>query len=278
MIEPIVSPEWVAANRDGLVLCDVRWYLDGRSGLDAYRAEHIAGAVFVSIDEDLAAHGLPAAAGRHPLPDPEHFAAALGRRGIADNDVVIAYDDSGGGTAGRLVVMLRSIGCPAALMDGGLAAWTGERATGDDTRAPVTRTPVAWPSDRFVSADEAAAAARRDGSVVVDARSFERYRGDHFAIDPRAGHIPGARSLPWAGMLDPETGRFRSPTQLRERFAAVGITEGTEVVASCGSGVSACADLLTMEHAGLGVGKLFVASWSGWASEPDRPVETGEGT
>lgn len=277
MIDPIVSPEWVLEHRDEVVLCDVRWYLDGRSGLEAYQADHIAGAVFVSIDTDLAAHDQPITAGRHPLPSPEAFADALGRLGISDGDVVVAYDDSGGGTAGRLVVMLRSIGCDAALLDGGLNAWGGDHATGDEHGTPVTRTARPWPTDRFPDADHTAAAALAEGPVVIDARGVERYRGDSFALDPRAGHIPGAKNLHWASLLDPATGRFRDRSGLRERFAAVGIAEGTDVIASCGSGVSACADLVAMEAAGLGLGRLFVASWSGWASDPARSVETGEG-
>jgi thiosulfate/3-mercaptopyruvate sulfurtransferase len=279
-IDPIVSPERVAdclTSGEDVVVCDVRWYLDGRSGREAYRTEHIAGAIFVSIDDDLAAHDRPPYEGRHPLPSAEQFAAALGRRGIANTATVIAYDDSGGGTAGRLVVMLRAIGQSAALLDGGLAAWPGERRSGDEERPATERSTVDWPPDRFVDADQLVALQANTGTVVIDARSAERYRGEPFALDPRLGHIPGARNVPWASLIDPDTKRFVDRDQLRSRLAAVGIDEDSDVVASCGSGVSACADLIALEAAGFRPGRLFVASWSGWASDPSRNAEVGDG-
>ena len=275
-VPPIVSADWLGAHHDTVVVTDVRWYLDGRSGRDAYESGHLPGAVFVNLDTDLCDHTQPATAGRHPLPPPEHFAAALGRLGIGHTTTVVAYDDSGGATAGRLVVMLRVLGREAALLDGGLKAWPGPLETGPAaTRPAVECTAAPWPSERFATADDVTAATRDRTTVVLDARAGDRYRGETEPVDPRAGHIPGAANAPWAANLDPATGRFRDPDALRAHYAALGVAGGTDVVCYCGSGVSACADVLGIEHAGLGAPRLFVASWSGWSSDPNRPAATG---
>jgi thiosulfate/3-mercaptopyruvate sulfurtransferase len=268
----VVDASWVRAHLDDLMLADLRWYLDGRDGRAAYESGHVPGALYVDLEHDLSSPDKGGRRGRHPLPSPAEFAAALGRLGIAADDTVVAYDDSGGGTAGRLVWMLTALGQPAALMDGGLAAWDGPLETGPSVpRLPVFVHERPWPADRLADADELTTGA----AVVLDARSVERYRGETEPVDARAGHVPGAASAPWLGNLD--AGRFLSPARLRDRFAAFGIDEGTDVIAYCGSGVSACANLLALEHAGLGRGRLYVASWSGWAADPARPVATGEG-
>ena len=234
------------------------------------------GAVFVDLDRDLSGHGLPSIEGRHPFPEPERFAAAMGRLGVADDTPVIAYDDSGGGTAGRLVWMLRIIGHDASLLDGGLAAWSGDLQTGPSMqRARAELTVKPWPTDRFVDADEAAALAADDRAAVLDARSVERFRGETEPVDARAGHIPGAASAPWTRTLD-EGGRFRPPDALAAHFASVGASRGDRVVCYCGSGVSACANLLGLERAGIDDARLYVPSWSGWSSDPARQVATGD--
>jgi thiosulfate/3-mercaptopyruvate sulfurtransferase len=254
----------------GAVVADVRWYLDGRSGLAAYDGGHIPGAVFIDLDAWLAAHGSPEA-GRHPLPDPEVFARGMAQAGIGDDDTVIAYDDAGGTIAARLVWMLRAIGHEAALLDGGLAAWGGALETDRVRRAPATFTPREWPADRLAGIDDAADPA----NVVIDGRQRDRYLGaGPDPVDPRPGHIPGARSVPTREHLD-ATGRFLPAEQLRERFAAAGVTDGGEVVSYCGSGVTACHNLLALEHAGLGEGRLYPGSWSQW-SHTDRPAATGD--
>jgi len=274
-LAPIVDAGWVLAHRDEVVLADVRWYLDGRSGRDAFTAAHVPGATFVDLEHDLSTPGDPTD-GRHPLPSPEALATALGRLGISDRDVVIAYDDSGGGTAGRLVWMLRVLGQPAALLDGGLQAWPEPPETGGGTsRPPTTVPPRPWPADRFASHEEIASAAEDPDAVVLDARSSPRFAGDDASVDRRAGHIPGAGNAPWAGNLDPETGRFRAATALRQRYADLGVEEDTEVICYCGSGVSACADLLALERAGVGRTRLYVPSWSGWSADPARPAAQG---
>src|SRR4051794_204818 len=276
-IPPIVSIDDLSKYPEA-VLADVRWYLDGRSGRDAYESGHLPGAVFVDLERDLTSHGLPATEGRHPLPSPEAFASAMSALGIGDDSIVIAYDDSGGVTAGRLVVMLRMIGRDAAVLDGGIDVWHGELMSGPAT-APERRdfTPCEWPIDRLADAEEAGALAAADDGVVLDARAVERFTGEVTMIDPRPGHIPGAATAPWSALLDPETGRFRSPAALREHFDNLGVAESKSVVAYCGSGVSACMNIVAMEHAGLPPARLYVASWSGWSADPERHVELGPG-
>ena len=303
---PVVGAGWLADNLDSVVTADVRWYLDGRSGRDAYDRGHLPGARFVDLDTDLSAAPSPGS-GRHPLPDPDHFAAAMGRLGIGDRDRVVAYDDAGGVIAARLWWMLDSLGHPAAVLDGGIGTWTGPLETAPPVWAPAEFTARRWPEDRFVSIDELDGLRERPGIVVIDARSAERYRGEPNSIDPRFGHIPGALNMPATGNLAAD-GRLLPAAELRSRYAAIGAeasdtekpgpesgtktsdTEasdtgigepGTEksagasnVIAYCGSGVSACCDLLAMRRAGLGSGRLFVGSWSAWGADPARPIET----
>ena len=273
-MDVLVDAGWLADHRAGAVVADVRWYLDGRDGRAAYEAGHVPGAVFVDLDADLSGPGDPTK-GRHPLPVPEQFAAAMSRLGIGTDDVVVAYDDSGGGTAGRLVWMLRVTGHAAVLLDGGLRAWPEDLETGPSpVRSPAPFEPSPWPADALADADDAATAART--GAALDARSHERFKGDSDAIDPRPGHIPGARSAHWTANLDPTTGRFLAPEALRARFEALGVRPDGPLVAYCGSGVSACANLVALERAGFTGGRLYVASWSGWSSDPDRPAATGD--
>jgi thiosulfate/3-mercaptopyruvate sulfurtransferase len=273
-LPPIVDSDWVLAHRSEVVLADVRWYLDGRSGRAAYERSHIPGAIFVDLERDLSGPGVPSD-GRHPFPTPEAFAGALGRLGIALDDPVIGYDDSGGGTAGRLVWMLRIVGHPAALLDGGLHAWPEPPESGAGaTRFPVVVPARPWPVERFANHDEVATAARAGDAVVLDARSAPRFAGEDATIDPRPGHIPGAANVHWAANVDPVTCRFREDAELRELYAARGIDESSDVICYCGSGVSACADLLALERLGIGHTRLYVPSWSGWSADPSRPAAT----
>jgi thiosulfate/3-mercaptopyruvate sulfurtransferase len=269
VIPPVVDPEWLAKHHEAVVLADVRWYLDGRSGRAAYDAGHLPGAVFVDVDADLAAHA-ERGSGRHPLPDPEHFAARMAALGIADGDTVVAYDDAGGVIAARLVWMLRATGHEAALLDGGMASYDGPLEVEAPRREPATFTPRPWPTERLAAIDDAGDPA----NVVVDARDAARFRGEIEPVDPRAGHIPGAVNLPCRTNVD-ERGRFLPPEELRRRFAAVGVTDGTSVVSYCGSGVTACHNLLALELAGLGPGRLYPGSWSQYSADPERPVATG---
>ena len=272
VIPAAVDAAWLADHLDRTVVADVRWYPDGRSGLDAHRSGHIPGSVFVDLDRCLS--GPPSAEeGRHPLPTPEHFAAAMSALGIAETDTVVAYDDAGGVIAARLVWMLRVTGHPAALLDGGLAAWTGTGALEQTTaeRSPAAFSPRPWPREHLATLDEIAAAS----GPLIDARSRERYRGEPDPLDPRCGHIPGARSLPCRENLGPN-GRLLPITELRRRFLAAGVDGSTPVISYCGSGVTACHNLLALELAGLPAGRLYPGSWSQWSSHPNRPIATGE--
>lgn len=265
MIPPVVDAGWLSAHPEAAV-ADVRWYLDGRSGADAYAGGHLPGAVWIDLNAVLA--GPPTAAdGRHPLPAPEAFAAGLGAAGIGDDTVVVAYDDAGGMAAGRLVWLLRTLGHDAALLDGGLASWTGPLVTEPTVVAEAHFTPRPWPAGALATIDDAAS-----GPLVLDARAPERYRGETEPIDPRAGHIPGARNAFFAASLD--AGRFRTPGELRQRFAALGVVDAVDTIAYCGSGVTACHILIAMERAGLGRGRLYPGSWSQYAAT-DRPAATG---
>jgi thiosulfate/3-mercaptopyruvate sulfurtransferase len=267
VIPPVVDVSWWQERRDQVVLADVRWYLDGRSGLAAYRVGHLPGAVFVDLDRWLAGDASPAA-GRHPLPDPRVFAEGMSALGIGDDDVAVAYDDAGGVIAARLVWLLRATGRDAALLDGGMAAYDGPLDLENPERQPASFTARPWPSYLLADIDDAA----DSDNVVLDARDAERYRGEVEPVDPRAGHIPGARSLPCRASLD-DAGRFLPVDELRRRFVEVGVTDRVTVVSYCGSGVTACHNLLALEYAGLGPGRLYPGSWSQY-SATDRPVAT----
>jgi thiosulfate/3-mercaptopyruvate sulfurtransferase len=264
---PLVSGGWLAGHLDQVRVVDVRWYLDGRSGRAAYESGHLPGAVWLDIDTDLSEAASPQA-GRHPLPSPQRFAAALGRAGIHARDRVVAYDDTGGSTAARLWYLLRVLNRPAAVLDGGLDAWPGGLVTTEPDYPPVRRRPQPWPPERFVTAEELA---QVPDAVVYDARTAPRFAHGDRDIDPRPGHIPGAVSAPWAGNLD-EQQRFRSTTELRDRYADA---LQRPAIAYCGSGVTACHNLLALEVAGIQGTALYPGSWSQWGNDPDRPAEVG---
>ena len=275
------------AGRAPPVLLDVRWRLGGPPGIDAYRAGHLPGAVFVDLETDLAA--APGPAGRHPLPEPASFQAAMRRAGVSDGRAVVVYDGADSTTAARAWWLLRYFGHRASrLLDGGFRAWTaaGGQVTTGDGAAPVPGDFTARPGHMPVlDADDAAGLARRGG--LLDARARERYRGEIEPVDPVAGHIPGAISAPTTGNVGPD-GRFLPAAGLRARFAALGIgpngpagpdtgTQGGGMVgAYCGSGVTAAHEVLALEIAGIAA-SLYVGSWSNWVADPARPVATGSG-
>jgi thiosulfate/3-mercaptopyruvate sulfurtransferase len=266
-VHALISGDELAARLREVRVVDVRWYLQRPGeGRAAYVAGHLPGAVHLDIDTDLAD---PASAenGRHPLPSPERFAATLARAGIGAGTPVVAYDDAGGSIAARLWWLLHVLDEPVAVLDGGLAAWPGELTREVPAFPPVQRAPSPWPVDRFRSADDLAAG----GAVLLDARTAARYEHGDPAIDPRRGHIPGARSAPWQDNLD-QHGRFRPPAVLRERYG-----DGP-FVAYCGSGVTACHDLLALHLTGAAELALYPGSWSQWGADPSRPAETGPAT
>ncbi len=266
---PLVGAGWLAAHLETVVVVDFRWYLDGRSGRAAYDAAHIPGAVFLDLEAVTGTGG----AGRHPLPAGDVFEARMREAGLNRNSDVVVYDDTGGLTAGRLWFLLRYFGHDrVAVLDGGLGGWTQPLST-EPVRPPAGDFTASEPHLEMVL-DHEAVRSLPATSRVLDARASERYRGDVEPIDPRAGHIPGAVSAPWEANLDSER-RFLEPAALRARFAALGVAGGPDSVAYCGSGVSACANLLALELAGLGGGRLYAGSWSDWSSRPEAPVATG---
>ncbi len=254
---------------DDVVVCDVRFELvDHEQGRRDYDAGHISSAAFVDLHTELA--GGPGG-GRHPLPDVDDFLALLGRLGVEPGTLVVAYDDAGGAIAARLWWMLRSIGHGrVAVLDGGFPAWlaAGHPTTTDLPDRPTTEYPAVPGWTGIVDADAVAQGVEL-GATVIDARSPERYRGDHEPIDPRAGHIPGAVNLFHGDNVGPD-GFHRPVPELSERFAGV----GESPIVYCGSGVTACHDLLAMTLVGITGGRLYPGSWSEWSSDPDRPVAT----
>ena len=279
--KPLVDAAWLARQPPGPVrIVDLRWALSGPPALEKYRAGHIPGAVYVDMERDLSRPGGP---GRHPFPDPEHFARVLGRMGVLPDTHVVVYDDGSGSVAARLWFMLRVHGHErASVLDGGYAAWVaaGLPVTKEEPAIePAPPPPLRLDRSRLVDRDRVAdllsrrsdPAARR--ALVMDARAPERYRGATEPVDKRAGHIPGAVNAPFSGNL--KDGRFRPPEELRAIYQRLGAASASEVIASCGSGVTACHTLLALELAGLHDGKLYVGSWSDWSSRPDAPVATG---
>jgi thiosulfate/3-mercaptopyruvate sulfurtransferase len=274
---PLVDAAWLAAHLgdDDVVVADVRQSVDGRAGRDAFADGHVPGAVFLDLDTDLAA--LPTEGpGRHPLPAPERFAFTMRAIGVERTTTVVAYDDARGSLAARLWWLLDVQGCRAVLLDGGLAAWVAAGhplEQGPPTpRRSSSFTAGPWPQARVADADDVAAARGAD-TVVLDARVPERYRSDNEPFDARAGHVPGARNAPWPANLDPATGRFLPREVLRRRYDE--LCGGTDVIVYCGSGITACHDLVAMRAAGLPDARLYEGSWSDWSSDPARPVAVG---
>jgi thiosulfate/3-mercaptopyruvate sulfurtransferase len=277
---PLVSTDWLAGHlRDpDLRVVDVRWYLDpSRRGRDAYAQGHIPGAVFLDVEEDLSApgggRGRPV--GRHPWPPPDQVARVMGAAGIGPGVRVVAYDDQAGATAARLWYVLRAHGHDdVAVLDGGLAKWLAEgRPLEQAVPAPAPAVFMAALRPGWVVTKEDVAG-RAPATLVLDARAGERYRGETEPIDPRAGHIPGARSAPFADNLTAgPLPVFRPAPELRARYAALG-AENAQTIVYCGSGVTACHDLLALELAGLR-GRLYAGSWSEWSADEARPAATG---
>jgi thiosulfate/3-mercaptopyruvate sulfurtransferase len=275
---PLVSAQQlIAARASGLapVIVDCGFDLaDTAAGERAFAQGHVAGAVHAHLDRDLAGTKT-GRNGRHPLPVRADFAATLGRLGIAPDRHVVVYDAQGGMYAARLWWMLRWVGHRAvSVLDGGLQAWKDAGGAIEDGEARVVAAapyPVAESLVRTVDADTLLDSLGR--VALLDARAGERFRGEVEPLDARAGHIPGARSRFFKDNLD-ATGRFRPASDLRAAFDAFGAAPD-QVVHQCGSGVTACHNLLAMEIAGLPGSALYPGSWSEWSSDPSRPVAVG---
>jgi thiosulfate/3-mercaptopyruvate sulfurtransferase len=268
---PLVSAEWLMDHfRDHDVrVIDFRWYLLDRIGRDEYLRGHIPGAVFVDL---AAVTGGPSKTnrGRHPLPANWQLQDEMQKAGVAESTKVVVYDDAGGSVASRLWFLLGWFGHGAqAVLDGGMQAWHGPIAAGEEkVQRGIFRSK---PPDR-TRILEFEAVQELEGVPLLDARVGDRYRGENEPVDPKAGHIPGALSAPWTENLGPD-GKFKSPDELRARFAGLGAGNGA--VLYCGSGVNATHDLLAMEIAGLHGGRLYAGSWSDWSNR-DAPVATGK--
>jgi thiosulfate/3-mercaptopyruvate sulfurtransferase len=267
-----------------LAVVDCRFDLmNPDAGRQAYLRAHIPGARYADLNRDLSA---PVAThtGRHPLPAPESFAVRLEALGIGNDTQVVAYDDANGSIAARLWWMLRWVGHGAvAVLDGGFKAWTAAAgalqsgAVESAERRPGTqRFTPRIDADSVLSTAELERALRDPRAVLVDARAQERYAGTVEPIDPVAGHIPGAVNHPFTANLDAE-GRFLPAAELKRRWQQrLAGKEPENLLAMCGSGVTACHNLLSLEVAGLGGGKLYAGSWSEWIRDPQRPTARGK--
>ena len=262
---------------DWLVLDCQHDLIDHAFGRAAYAREHLPGAHFVSMEDDMAGPKT-GRNGRHPLPSVEHLERVFSRLGVASGRQVIAYDSSQNNYAGRVWWTLRYLGHPAvAVLDGGLGKWKAEgRALTATVPVATAATFRARPApDMQVSAADILAGIGTPGLQVVDARAAERYSGEKETIDPVGGHIPGALLRFWKENVNPD-GTYKSAGALRAEFnQLLGERPPAQVVHQCGSGVSACNNLIAMEVAGLSGAKLYVGSWSEWCADPARPVATG---
>ncbi|GAA1406070.1 sulfurtransferase [Glutamicibacter uratoxydans] len=266
-LSPFVDIGWLKSHREQVVVADVRWYLDGSSGAQAYRRGHIPGAVFVDLDRWLSGESGPR--GLNPLPTPDVFAQGMGSLGIGDDSTVIAYDDAGGVIAARLVWMLRALGKSSALLDGGISSWGGPLETSVPQPSVAQFSATAWPASMLASADDV----DQFPGLVVDARNPERFNGSlQVPSDPQPGHIPGAVNVPCRRNLD-AAGQLLPATQVRENFYRADVTDATATISYCGSGVTACHNLLVMEHLGMGRGRLYPGGWSHYAALENRIAE-----
>jgi thiosulfate/3-mercaptopyruvate sulfurtransferase len=272
-MSPLVSATWLLENihNPKVRIVDCRFVLGAPSaGRNAYESGHLEGAVFLDLETDLSSPKRPdGSGGRHPLPDPDVLAQTLGSLGIGNQHTVVAYDDPSTGQgfyAAHLWWLLRYLGHDAVhVLDGGIPAWN----------APLETTPPQHPPSQFLAKPRSdmvvdAQVVASGSAKLFDARAPERYRGETEPLDRKAGHIPGAENLFWATAL--ENGVWKSPEAQRQRFM---LESAEEAVFYCGSGVSACANLLALEIAGLKGAKLYAGSWSDWVSDDARAVEIG---
>ena len=272
LLENLHRPDWV--------VFDCRHDLaDHGRGARVYGEGHLPGAFFAPVETALAG-AKTGENGRHPLPAADDFADFLGRHGVNETTQIVAYDDVGGQYAARLWWLARWIGLPrVAVLDGGLPKWSAEgyplTSVLPPSRSPATI--MARPADTMLrSAAEVLGVTACAGGLVIDARAPERYRGQTEPIDRVAGHIPGAVNRFFKLNLNSDL-TMRSPAELRGEFAALlGPWRPDQVIHQCGSGVTACVNLLAMEHAGLGGSALYAGSWSEWIADTSRPVARDE--
>jgi thiosulfate/3-mercaptopyruvate sulfurtransferase len=276
-MNPIITPnqlEELINEGSDVLICDCRFDLtNANTGYEMYKNAHITGAIYVNVDKDLSGPKT-GKNGRHPLPSPEAWAKTRQRLGIANHTHVVAYDSHGGTFASRLWWMLRSIGhASVQVLDGGLDAWNGSIGHTGREPSPLATMPEAYPYQGVVTIDEMEENVKADArKMVIDARAPDRFRGENETLDPVGGHIPGATNRCFKENL--VSGKFKSPEQLYKEFVLlIGQQKPGTIIHSCGSGVSACHNLLAMEAAGLCGSRLHVGSWSEWCSDPSRPIE-----
>jgi thiosulfate/3-mercaptopyruvate sulfurtransferase len=277
--DPLISVAALAAAQaagDRLRLVDTRWRLgQPAEGRRLYEAGHIPGAAFLGIDTDLAGPPGPGP-GRHPLPTAAAFERAMRAAGVDGDTAVVAYDDAGGAHAARLWFLLRYFGHDRVrVLDGGLPAWAAAGyplRAGGETIPPSAGFAARPRADWIVDAKQVDRLRGAASTLLLDARAPERFRGEVEPIDRRAGHIPGARNAPFADNL--ADGVFLPPEALRSRYQALGVEPSRDVIVYCGSGVTACHDLLALARIGQAA-RLYEGSWSDWAANPELPIETG---
>lgn len=274
-----VSQLGALLGRPEVVILDCRFELAAEAaGAAAYALGHIPGAQYAHLDRDLSGPVGPTT-GRHPLPDPERLAITFGRWGINANVQVVTYDAGPGAYAARAWWLLRWLGHEAvAVLNGGYAAWQAAglaEETHVRRRDPRLYVPQLQ-ADRSVTTAEVVKLRTESAIQLIDARGADRFAGQNETIDPVGGHVPGARNRPFTGNLAPD-GRFLPVTALREQWEAVlAGRPATELVSMCGSGVTACHNLLALEHAGITGARLYAGSWSEWVRDRSRPVATGD--
>jgi thiosulfate/3-mercaptopyruvate sulfurtransferase len=276
----LVSTDNLAAHSGDWTVVDCRFDLANDAwGREQYEAAHIPAAVYANLNDDLSGPRT-GTNGRHPMPSDEALLATLRRLGITNDAQVVVYDQDSGLYAGRLWWLLRYAGHRAvALLDGGFAKWSAEGRpvrAGIETRSP-SNFQASFDHSMHVNVDDVARRMGDGRTLLVDARGPDRFEGRAETIDKVAGHIPGARNRFYRSNLAPD-GTMLGADALRAAFTdLLGDRDPRDAVMYCGSGVSACHNLLAMEHAGLPGSPLYVGSWSEWSSNPERPVETGPG-
>ncbi|WP_379136517.1 sulfurtransferase [Paenibacillus sp. sgz500958] len=290
-----VSKRWLLARlyEPDQTIVDCRFTLGKpENGRENYEQEHIPGAVYLDLEQDLSSpvgeHG-----GRHPIPDPENLAARLAKLGIGNDSRIVAYDDESGMNAARLWWLLRYLGHEQVyILEGGFSTWKADKfpvTNHQPVRVPGTFVPNIQPQmladveevrriseqtkDAAVHASSSAADSSPALPVLIDSRANDRYQGMNETLDKKAGHIPGAVNFFWKDTQNAD-GSFKSAEQLQEHFA--GLDKDTEIIVYCGSGVTACPNVLALETAGYTNVKLYAGSWSDWISYEENPVATGE--
>lgn len=275
LIEADQLAEWLA-NPDiaSPLLLDCRFNLaDPAAGEQHYLREHLPGAVYAHLDRDLSGTRIPGQTGRHPLPHPEDWQARLRDWGVNDDSTVVVYDQNNAMFAARAWWLLRWAGVSRVqVLNGGADAWQGPVQSGGDNHPHrAGNITVTCPPDWVISGKQVQDAL--PDLTLLDARALPRFLGEQEPLDARAGHIPGARCADFTGNLD-ASGRFLEPAALADRFAGVG--HGQHTVSYCGSGVTACHNILAMTLAGYPQPRLYAGSWSEWITDPQRPIETDQ--